>query len=199
LIVVFDRSKLHTWTANIRGLPMKYFITLLAATFLCACSVPRSVKEGGTTAGRTIDPAGKVLILSVGDGQEQGQSPAVGSGQGMVAALRMALGTHGVPLSTTSTATLNAGFDEAKKDGFDYVLLCNITLWEDNATAWSGKGDKLSISVQVFDTQSHALVAAATHNRVATGFTLAAGTPDRFEAEVAKGALSKIYGWPAED
>jgi Domain of unknown function (DUF4823) len=178
---------------------MKHLVALLAAVLLCACSVPRSVKEGGAISGRTIAPTGKVLILSIADGQEQGQSPAVGSGQGMVAALRMALGAHGVPLSTTSTATLNAGFDEAKKDGFDYVLLCNITLWEDNATAWSGKGDKLSISVQVFDTQSHVLVAAATHSRVATGFTFVAGTPDRFEAEVATGALSKIYGWPAKN
>jgi Domain of unknown function (DUF4823) len=178
---------------------MKYTLTLLAAILLCACSVPRSVKEGGTIAGTTVAQTGKVLVLNVADGQEQGQPPAVGSGQGMVAALRKALSAHSVPLSTTSTATLSAGYDEAQKDGFDYVLLCNITLWEDNATAWSGKGDKLSISVQLFDARSHLLVAAATHNRVATGFTLIAGTPDRFEDEVAMGALGKIYGWQVKN
>lgn len=177
---------------------MKKIIVVTAALFLCACSVPRSVKEGGVIAGQAVSPSAKVLILSVVDGREQGQDPASGSGQGMVASLRKMLALHRIPLSTTPASSLEEGFKQAAAQGMDYVLECSITLWEDNATAWSGKGDKLSISVQIYDVRSHLLIAAATHDRTATGFTLAAGSPDRFEDEVALGALSKIYGWPAK-
>jgi len=113
----------------------------------------------------------------------------------MVEALRKVLSTHQVPLSTTDSLTLGPAFDEAQKSKFDYVIRCTITLWEDNATAWSGSGDKLNIAVDVYDANTRQLVAAATHKRTATGATMVSGTPDRFMDEVAAGALGKIYGW----
>lgn len=99
-------------------------------------------------------------------------------------------------LSPQVEASTNVqALDEASKLNFDYTMKCTITLWEDNATAWSGKGDKLEISVEVFDVKTKQLVGIASHYRVATGFTLVSGTPDRFMDECAEGALGKIYGW----
>ncbi|MEJ0006444.1 MAG: DUF4823 domain-containing protein [Steroidobacteraceae bacterium] len=167
---------------------------LLVAT-VAGCSVPRSVAEGGPIGGHRVDPSVKVLILNVQDGQEQGQDPAHGSGRGVVEALRKQLTMHGIPLSTTDTMSLAAGLDEAKGAGFGYVCRSTITLWEDNATAWSGNGDKLTLSVDLYDAKTRELVAAATHRRVATGATLVSGSPDRFTDEVASGALGRIYGW----
>lgn len=178
---------------------MKQIIAVLAIILLAGCSVPRSVKEGGPISGYTVSTTHKVLLLNVADGQERGQPPAVGSGQGMVAAMRKVLGSHHVPLTTSPSVSLDAGFDEASRSGLDYVMKTTIILWEDNATAWSGKGDKLSISVELYDTKSHALIAAATHKRVATGATLVSGSPDRFMDEVAAGALGQIYGWVAKE
>jgi hypothetical protein len=172
-------------------------ITLLAIFCLCGagCSIPRSIAEGGPTGNHSIDQSSKVMILSIADGQEQGQSIAYGSGQGMASAIRKVLASHNVPVSMTATSSLRDGIDEARRAGFDYTLKCTITLWEDNATAWSGNGDKLNISVEVYDSKSRELIGAATHKRVATGETLLPGSPDRFIDEVATGALGKIYGW----
>jgi len=94
---------------------------------------------------------------------------------------------------------LEQGFADAERGGFTYVLKGTITHWEDNATAWSGKGDKLNISAELYDVRSRTLVAAATDKRTATGFTLVSGTPDRFMDEVANGALNQIYGWPIKN
>jgi len=175
---------------------MKIVLIVVFTFLIGGCSVPRSVKEGGPISGQVVNPAGKVLILGIKNGQEQDQPEANGSGQGLVSALRQALSTHSVPLSTTQTTDLSSGFDEAQKVNFDYVLKCLITLWQDNATAWSGNGDKLSISVELYDAKTRLLVAAATHQRVATGATFVSGSPDRFMGEVSTGALSQIYGWP---
>ena len=176
---------------------MKQFLLLLFL-LTTGCSIPRSEPEGGLIQGKTINPSGKVLILAVRDGQEQDQPAAPGSGQGMVNALRKVLMDHFIPFSTTEHYNNIQGFEEAEKLNFDYVLKCTITLWENNATAWSGNGDKLKISIEIFDVKSKQLVAIAGHYRVATGATLATGTPDRFMNECALGALSKIYAWPTK-
>lgn len=175
---------------------MKYVALILAVLFASGCSVPRSVKEGGPVSGQVVNPAGKVLILNVANGQEQGQPIAYGSGQGMVSSLRKVLTSHGVSLSTTEKMDLSSGMDEAERSGFDYILKAVITLWQDNATAWSGNGDKLSVSVELYDAKTKQLTAAASHQRVATGATFVSGSPDRFMDEVATGALGQIYGWP---
>lgn len=169
---------------------------LLPILFAIGCSVPKSLPEGGAISGMTVNQKAKVLVLAIADGQEKGQEPANGSGRGMVAALRQQLSAHGVPITTSEATTILQGFEEATKMGFDYVLKCVIVLWEDNATAWSGNGDKLKISLELYDAKTHQLVAASSHYRVATGATFVSGTPDRFMDECAKGALGKIYGWP---
>jgi hypothetical protein len=117
----------------------------------------------------------------------------------LVAALGKVMGAHSIQISNTTSSDLSAGLGEAQKAGFDYVLKSTITLWEDNATAWSGNGDKLSIYVELYDSHSRELVAAATHRRVATGQTLMPGSPDRFIDTVATGALGKIYGWSGKN
>ena len=165
---------------------------------LAGCSIPFSRADGGPVASHPVDPAARVLVLSVADGQKSGQSPAPGSGQGMVAALGKVMAAHNVGISTTAASDLAIGLDQAQKMGFGYLLKCTITLWEDNATAWSGNGDKLSIYVELYDTKSRELVAAATHKRVATGATFMSGTPDRFLDTAATGALGQIYGWSSK-
>ena len=135
-----------------------------------------------------------MLVLNIKDGQK----PAVGSGQGMVAALRRALAVHGVPFSTSADMDIQAGFSEAQCDGYRYMLKCTITLWKDHATAWSGKGDKLNISIEMYDVQTHELMAAATDKRTATGFTPVSGSPDRFMDQVGSGTPAQIYGWPSK-
>lgn len=176
---------------------MKYAIAFAAICCLpmAGCSIPHSKSDGGPVGTYIVSPGDKVLVLNIADGQEQGQSPAPGSGQGMVDAIRRVLTAHAVPLSITESGSLDAGFDEARRIGARYVLKTTITLWEDNATAWSGKGDKLNISCQLYSANSHELLAASDHRRVATGFTFVSGTPDRFMDEVAFGALGKLYGW----
>ncbi len=169
---------------------------LVLAIFAIGCSVPRSIPEGGRIAGQAFDPNGKVLIMAVADGQEVGQPVATGSGKALSSTIRKVLTQHNVPLTISENLKLSDAYTEALLIGFDYILKCEITLWEDNATAWSGNGDKLRISIEMFDVKSKQLAAASSHYRVATGATFVAGNPERFMTECAEGALSKIYSWP---
>jgi hypothetical protein len=176
---------------------VKIAVVMILLMLLSACSIPASRHDGSVVNGTALRPSGKVLILGVRDGQEQGQDPAPGSGHALVAGIRKVLTEHSVPFSTLESVNLEDGYAEAKRNNFDYVMKSVITLWEDNATAWSGNGDKLKISVEVYDVRTRQLVAFGEHYRVGNGFTFLSGSPDRYIDESANGALSKMYGWTA--
>jgi len=174
---------------------MNRYVFSALVIFLSGCSLPHSVKEGGPLSGKHIDPSAKVLILGIPDGQEPGQPLAIGSGKGLASSLRATLVKHGIAMTLIDSTDLSIGLQSAERDGAAYVLKCTITLWEDNATAWSGNGDKLNIAIDLYDAKSHELVAESTHKRTATGATMVVGTPERFFDEVSQGALGQIYGW----
>jgi Domain of unknown function (DUF4823) len=54
------------------------------------------------------------------------------------------------PFSSDSVSMADA-IKEAKERAYDYVLRTNITEWEDNATAWSGKKDSIALSLELYD------------------------------------------------
>jgi hypothetical protein len=113
-------------------------------------------------------------------------------------ALANDLVAHRVTVSFFPSLDLTSAFAAAQQQGFAYVLSPSISLWEDNATIWSGNGDKLTLSLEMYDASTQKLVAIATHRRVATGATMLNQSPDRFIDEACAGSLSKIYGWPAK-
>lgn len=164
-------------------------------TTISACSIARSVPDGRVVSGQAINNKGEVLIMNIADGQEQGEPVAKGSGQAMVSAIKDVLLNHNVPVTTSQAIDLIPAFDEAEKVGSEYTLRCVITLWEDNATFWSGNGDKLRISLELYSSKQRKLVAKTGYYRVGTGFTFVSGTPQRFMGEAAEGALNRIYGW----
>ena len=170
----------------------RLFLAAAAASLVVACSIPRQAKEGGALPGQHVDPTQRVLVLAIKDGQEQGEPVAAGSGQGLVDALRRALAAHQVPLSATPDMALEQGFADAERGGFTYVLKGTITHWEDNATAWSGKGDKLNISAELYDVRSRTLVAADWRVRglvwCAAGQRLAGTVVEHAAADTDRGA-----------
>nr|WP_320132377.1 DUF4823 domain-containing protein [uncultured Holophaga sp.] len=166
-----------------------------------SCSIPRSEPGGGHIQGMTVSPTEKVFIMSVRDGQEPGYPQAIGSGNALSSALGETLNAHGVVFTKPSSwaGDMDTAFQEAKAKGCGYVLSADITLWEDNATVLTANGDKLAISLNLFEVKSKNLVATGSFYRVATGITLLLGqTPQRFIKESANGALQKMYGWHDE-
>ncbi len=176
-----------------------YLPSAIAVVFgLClACSVPRTRVVGEVVPGQSINPAGKFLILSCDDAQERGEEVTKGSSNALVSAVRDRMMQHSMKISITQATALEAGYREAKENSFDYLVRPSFTNWEDNATAWSGNGDKAGISLEVFDARTHTMLAASSYNRTATGFTLAPGSPMRFIDDAADKTLSQIFHWKA--
>jgi hypothetical protein len=160
-----------------------------------SCSAPRTRLVSEVVPGQAINQEGKFLILSCEDAQERGEDVAKGSSNALVSAVRDQMMRHSMKISITQSTALEAAYTEAKANSFDYLLRPVFTHWEDNATAWSMNGDKVGISLEVYDARTRAVLAAASYNRTATGATFVAGSPMRFIVEAAEKTLNQIFHW----
>ena len=91
---------------------------------------------------------------------------ARGSGRTTSLLLARALTAHH---SRCETADVFASFDatlaEARRWGARYLFVPAILQWEDRATEWSGKPDKVEVRIDVYDAQSGNVV----HSSLITG------------------------------
>jgi len=167
------------------------------ALVLTACAMPVHRTSGQFVPGTSLAAEPKVVILAITDGQERGQDATVGSGGAMVNAIRDRLMGRGIPVQSVQVAELEAGYAEAERLGFNYVLRGAFTNWEDNATAWSGNPDRAELALELYAVADRRLAATASHTVQASGATLLSSTPMRFIPELADSTLGRIFSWPA--
>lgn len=171
-----------------------FLLALCCIAFNCAA--PEHITKGQIMPGFEIQKEGKFVILNITDGQESGQSPAYGSGQEMVSAIKEELMKNGYVFSTVPTENLLDGFNEADRLGYLYVLKGIITHWEDNATEWSGKPDRASFSLDIYVSKDRKLIGSASHQVQGSGMALFPESTTRFIPELANKTLSRLLSWP---
>jgi hypothetical protein len=185
-----------TGTATCRRVPkqmsgrrISLAVVLMSSVLgLAACSASR-ISNVQVYPGMAVDRKERVLLLRVPDG------PANHRGSATLAALRDALASHGVPLAPSDTIDLSTGFDEAAALRCAYILRAEVILWEDRLTWMSNRPDKATISVELWDASSRALVASGTHAVTGAIEEYVDRHPDRFVPELADASLGRIFGW----
>lgn len=165
----------------------------VGVALLLGCSIPRKIKAGRVLGEKPLPRDATYLILGIRDAQETGQPVAVGSGKALASAIQQRMLKEGIAAETTAQANFTDGMNEAKARNIPCVIKAEYTLWEDNATAWSGRGDKVAISLEAYDVSTGRMLAASSFKRVATGFTFASDSPFRFLAQAADGAVGTIF------
>jgi len=91
-----------------------------------------------------------VFLVTPRDGT-YGNHTYTGSGKNVADAFEQALAKQGmVVVRGPGFTALNDVFSEAQARGCTYALVPTISHWEDRATEWSGKADRLTIMVRVY-------------------------------------------------
>lgn len=175
---------------------MRSYWPLLVLFGVCACTGPRHNTRGALLAGFTIPPHPSVLLVGVADAQTPGHDPAASTGASITAALRDQLIEHGVAVTVADAST--SARPESRRAGGPLVLRGQFTLWEDNATEWSGNPDRATFSIELLDPATSQVVGVATHEVQASSTAWTALHPTRFIAELAGATLSRLFGWPYE-
>ena len=101
------------------------------------------------TTGNKLSRGARVYIATPADGI-YGTQVYEGSGSQVMSALRAAFIPNAGEVSVGGRADLASdAIRAAKQNNCRYAVIPRITQWEDHATEWSGKRDKLELSLRV--------------------------------------------------
>jgi hypothetical protein len=127
------------------------WIAVVVATFLVSGCAATYEHRAVTEADAALDRGSPVLIGQPGNGR-YGATEYEGSGKAVARAVQAAFAAHSnhvrvVPVCE-SFGCLNARDDS----GEAYLVVPQILHWEDRATEWSGKLDRIKVKVSVYET-----------------------------------------------
>jgi hypothetical protein len=132
---------------------MKHLLSLLLLAVLCSGCVH-------TYTARTISRTGPLstntaaLVALPEDGRFE-KIPYPGSGRKAALAVSKAFSKHLRSVDVTAqTDTLAKHLEQARAGKFDYLIVPTIIHWEDRATEWSGRSDRIEIEVRAVDVPS---------------------------------------------
>lgn len=142
---------------------LRFAVLVLAAVFCVGCVAtyrltPIVLPEGH----RQLPPGASLLVGVSADGAFEAK-PYHGSGNETTTEVVRAFSRCGTKVEgLREAASLDDGVAQARSRGFTYYLHPTILHWEDRATEWSGKRDKISIRLQVIEIETGRTVSAVT-------------------------------------
>ncbi|MDO8544566.1 MAG: DUF4823 domain-containing protein [Opitutaceae bacterium] len=105
--------------------------------------------------------AEKIYVVTPRDGS-YGETKYAGSGPAVAATLEGAFSRYAADVvNGPSVDSLSEAVAAARQKGCSYVVSPKITQWEDRATEWSGRRDKIGFIVKVVRTEDQAEIATA--------------------------------------
>jgi len=145
---------------------------------LGGCSSAYDVQSsGGASTQASIPSTSSVFVAVPADGRF-GKTLYSGSGSMTAQALVTALSSVVKSVrSSNNQVDRVAGMAEAKRAGFTHYAEPIILLWEDRATEWSGKRDRVVIRISVLNTVTGKLVDATTIQGTSKWATLGGDHP----------------------
>jgi hypothetical protein len=166
--------------------------TLIAAgcLALAACETKYGI-ESFQAPTAPLSASGGFYVVVPKDGT-YGRKVYEKSGATTAQVVAAALSARGAKVIRGSRAESKVqAIENAKKRDAKYVFEPTILSWEDRATQWSGRPDKLSVKFTVYDTAS-AKVLASTVVHGSAGF-MPGGRPDDLLDEPARKFVDQLF------
>lgn len=171
---------------------MRYGILLLAALLLSSCTQKLSVDHVSAKQGE-LSRGGFAYVSVPRDGQ-YGTIIYHGSGQLTTQAVAAAFAKY-LKISEMSLRVENTGeaLARARQLSADYLVVPLILQWEDRATEWSGRRDKIKIKITVVDVQSERTLASAVISGKSTYWTLGGDNPEDMLSEPVNEFVGSLF------
>lgn len=126
-------------------------IFLLGAMMWCGCQSTYTEKNTTTDAPPILRSTTRIYVAIPFDASFK-EKVAQGSGKATAQAFYAAFARHikGTYISR-NPESLDEALDSARQIGAQYLVYPNILRWEDRATEWSGRRDRLQLKVDLID------------------------------------------------
>lgn len=180
-VVNLDQNANAVRLANQRGyVPevglRKIVIAVLACMLVTGCSSKYRVDALNPPAARLA--VGASFYVSLPKDGAYGNELYPGSGQMTANASVAALARHVSKIEQARTVEeTNLALESARQRGYSHVFEPQILHWEDRATEWSGKPDRITLKFTVYDVQTSQPVASTVSSASSKWGTLGGDHP----------------------
>lgn len=165
---------------------------ILIATMLVGACANKFKTDHFTGPSTPISSASGALIMIPEDGQYDGR-PYQGSGRMLSNQIEVALSPRVMRVGTTTQKDLPAALAQARSEGFDYVIEPKILHWEDRATEWSGRPDRITIKIVVWETATGRSVSTSQERASSRWATLGGDHPQDLLPKLLESWSSRVF------
>ncbi len=160
-----------------RRLLMRIILASSAVVMLCVgCANTYTITSISRTG--ALRAAASALVALPEDGHFE-KIPYPGSGRKAALAVGAAFARHLQRVdSTPETAAFAGQLDRARAGKFDYLIVPTVVHWEDRATEWSGRPDRIEIEIRTVDAPSGETLALGSVKGKSKWATLGGDSPE---------------------
>lgn len=127
----------------------KWLLVTVTILMLVGCADTHQLIRGASSPGGRLSTSDPVFISIPRDGI-YGANTYYGSGQNTAQVIYAAFEKHTNMVKLGSSAqSFKEARVAAKKSGYKYLIYPTILHWEDRATEWSGRPDKVEVPVDL--------------------------------------------------
>jgi hypothetical protein len=120
-----------------------------------AYKIDKSASKNIAAANPVLKASDKIVIVMPANGKYKNDTYPK-SGEAVADKLNLAMREYTSEISLTDeNMTLEAAKEYAVKNKFTHIMYPEITNWEDRQTAFSGRRDRVSIHITVFDVNNN--------------------------------------------
>ncbi|MEQ3696569.1 MAG: DUF4823 domain-containing protein [Pseudomonadales bacterium] len=128
---------------------MKKLVAGLVVVLMASCSSSYR-HTSPTVLSQPLDPRRGVMVVLPSEGSFEGQIYQGSAGM-TVNAITTAFSRYANRVDSISSCRGEGCIEVVDKQRFGYLIVPRILHWEDRATEWSGKPDKIEIQITVYD------------------------------------------------
>lgn len=168
----------------------KHFIIPLFLTLISCSPALYNVSFSKDTVPAGLLTDKEILVLTPADAVTN-ESIVVGSGAQLANKIFTYLNTKNCEVTLDGAQNIKK-IDEEELLKYDYIIVPTIINWEDNATAWSGKPDKLTFTIEIFDKHKNSIL-SSTLDAKSTNATFSANDPSELIDKPLINFVSRLF------
>ena len=175
---------------------MKWLALLCILAIGSGCSHSYKLdRSGGIAAAPRLDRTGSLFIGMPADGM-LGSKTYGGSGNTTVEYLTTAFTGYAARVERARQVTpdKDAGLQSAARGGFTYFVYPTILHWEDRATEWSGKSDRVRVRIEIFEVRDRNLLDSVTLSGKSKWATFGGDRPEDLLLPPMREYVAELYG-----
>jgi hypothetical protein len=174
------------------GVFMKQYINLLIIALLITGCTATYHQQALSDNARKLDK-GKGVFISVPEDGRYGNHEYFNSGKMTANAVKAALLKYTNTVKVSNECHADNCFSVIPIETYSYYVKPEILHWEDRATEWSGKPDRLEVMLTVFDTATGAEISTVSLNGKSKFLTFGGDHPQDLLPEPINKYIESLY------